>query len=75
MKTYNNLWEQFISIENFESAAKKAIKSKKSKKSVQQFMKNKDALLKKLASLPAEKLIELVNYTNNPLTVENFKVM
>ena len=35
----------------------------------------KDALLKKLASLPAEKLIELVNSTNNPLTVENLKAM
>ena len=35
----------------------------------------KDALLKKLASLPAEKLIELVNYTNSPLTVENLKAM
>ena len=35
----------------------------------------KDALLKKLASLPAEKLIELVNSTNNILTVENLKAM
>ena len=35
----------------------------------------KDALLKKLASLPAEKLVELVNYTNSPLTVESLKAM
>ena len=48
MKTYNNLWEQFISAENFELAAKKAVKSKKSKKSVQKFLRNKDVLLKKL---------------------------
>ncbi|MBR6363532.1 MAG: reverse transcriptase [Alphaproteobacteria bacterium] len=48
MKTYNNLWEQFISVENFELAARKAIKSKKSKKSVQKFLRNKDVLLKKL---------------------------
>ena len=35
MKTYKNLWDKFISIENFDLAVKKAIKSKKSIRSVQ----------------------------------------
>lgn len=48
MKTYKNLWKKFISPENFEIAARKAVKSKKSKHAVQKFLKNKDALLKKL---------------------------
>lgn len=48
MKTHKHLWDKFISIENFEIAAKKAIKSKKSRKSVQNFLENKDVLLKKL---------------------------
>ncbi len=48
MKTYNNLWDEFISPENFQLAARKAIKSKKSKSAVAKFMANKDALLDKL---------------------------
>lgn len=48
MKTVNHLWEQFISIDNFKLAAKKAIKSKKSKRAVTKFLANQDALLEKL---------------------------
>lgn len=48
MKTYKNLWDKFISVENFELAARRAVKSKKSKKSVQYFLKHKDELIQKL---------------------------
>ncbi len=48
MKTYKNLWDKFISIENFELAARRAVKSKKSKKSVQYFLAHKDELIQKL---------------------------
>lgn len=48
MKRYKNLWQQFISIENFELAAKKAVKSKKNKKSTRKFLANRDELLRKL---------------------------
>ena len=42
MKTYKNLWDKFIAKENFDLAVKKAIKSKKSKKSVKHFLAHKD---------------------------------
>lgn len=48
MKTHNNLWETFISPENFDLAAKKAIKSKKSKMAVAKFLARRDELLDKL---------------------------
>lgn len=48
MKTYKNLWAQFISQENFDLAAKKAVRSKKSKKAVQRFLRNREFLLEKL---------------------------
>ncbi|MBO4700853.1 MAG: group II intron reverse transcriptase domain-containing protein [Alphaproteobacteria bacterium] len=48
MKTYKNLWDKFISVENFELAARRAVKSKKSKKSVQYFLEHKDELIQKL---------------------------
>ncbi len=48
MKTYKNLWDEFISVENFDLAAKKAVRSKKSRRAVQKFLKNRDALLQKL---------------------------
>ncbi len=48
MKTYKNLWDKFISKENFDLAAKKAIKSKKSKKSVRFFLRNREKFLEKL---------------------------
>lgn len=37
MKTYKHLWEQFISKDNFEAAAKKAIKGKKQRKQILAF--------------------------------------
>lgn len=48
MKTYKNLWDKFISIENFDLAVKKAIKSKKSKRSVQYFLAHRTELIEKL---------------------------
>lgn len=48
MKTYKNLWDDFISIENFELAVKKAVKSKKKNKQTKFFLEHKDELLKKL---------------------------
>lgn len=48
MKTYKHLWEQFISQENLDLAAKKAVKSKKSKKSVKKFLAHREELLEKL---------------------------
>lgn len=48
MKTHKRLWESFISAENFELASIKAVKSKKSKTSVQYFLENKEFLLKQL---------------------------
>lgn len=48
MKRYKNLWDDFISMDNLKLAAKKAVKSKKNKKSVKYFLDNQDELLKKL---------------------------
>ncbi len=48
MKTYKNLWDEFISVENFELAVKKAVKSKKSKKQTKVFLANKDVLIENL---------------------------
>jgi retron-type reverse transcriptase len=48
MKTHKRLWDKFISRENFELAAKKAVKSKKSKRSVKNFLRNKDENIEKL---------------------------
>ena len=48
MKTHKNLWDEFISVENFELAAKKAVKSKKSKRQTKVFLANKDEFLEKL---------------------------
>ena len=48
VKTYKNLWDKFVSMENLEMAAKKAIKSKKSKVMVQNFLANRDVLLRQL---------------------------
>lgn len=51
MKSYKHLWEQFISKENFELAAKKAVKSKKSRKSVQWFLRHQDVLVEQARQL------------------------
>lgn len=51
MKRYKNLWDSFISMENLELAAKKAVKSKKSKWQTKVFEKNKHELLSKLQQM------------------------
>ena len=48
MKRYKNLWDKFISMENLELAAKKAVQSKKNKPETKFFLKHKTELLKKL---------------------------
>ena len=48
MKRYKHLWDDFISMENLELAAKKAVKSKKSKRATKKFLKNKTILLQQL---------------------------
>ncbi len=48
MKHYKNLWDKFISMENLELAAKKAVQSKKSKRTTRFFLKNKTRLLTEL---------------------------
>lgn len=45
MKTHKRLWQDFISQENFDLAAKKAVKSKKTRKAVQRFLNNRTELL------------------------------
>lgn len=51
MKRYKHLWDKFISMENLELAAKKAVKSKKSKWSTRVFEKNKKDYLLKLQKM------------------------
>lgn len=51
MKRYKHLWDEFISMENLELAAKKAVKSKKSKWTTRVFEKNKTEYLKKLQQM------------------------
>jgi len=48
MKTHKRLWDDFISVKNFDLAAKKAVKSKKTRKAVQRFLNNRAELLEKL---------------------------
>jgi len=48
MKTHKQLWSQFISPENFELAAHKALLGKKSKYSAKRFLRRRDAKLKQL---------------------------
>ncbi len=48
MKRYKNLWDDFISMDNLELAAKKAVQSKKSKRATKFFLKHKQKLLNKL---------------------------
>lgn len=51
MKRYKNLWNDFVSMENLELAAKKAVKSKKSRWQSQIFEKNKKQYLQHLKSV------------------------
>lgn len=48
MKRYKNLWDDFISMENLELAAKKAVQSRKSGQGAKKFLANRKALLKSL---------------------------
>ena len=51
MKRYKHLWNQFVSMENLEVAANKAVKSKKSRWATQVFLKHKQEYLQKLQKL------------------------
>lgn len=48
MKRYKNLWQEFISKENFEIAVKNAVKSKKNKISTKKFLKDRENLIEQL---------------------------
>ncbi len=48
MKTHKNLWSQFISPENFDMAAHRALRGKKSKASATRFLRRRDAKLARL---------------------------
>lgn len=62
MKRYKNLWQEFISPENFELAAKKAVRSKKNKKSTQKFLANSKELLAKLRQSLIDGTFKTSNY-------------
>lgn len=51
MKTYSNLWDKFISKENFELAYKNSIKGKSKQRQIKEFKKNKDENLEKVRRL------------------------
>lgn len=48
MKSYKHLWDQFISKENLELAAKKAVKSKKKTRSVRKFLEHRQEYMDQL---------------------------
>lgn len=51
MKTYKNLWDDFISEENFELAYKNSIKRKRKQRQIRKFNENKEENLKKVREL------------------------
>jgi len=51
MKTYRHLWDEFISAENFNLAVKKAVRSKKKRRSTKRFLRNADEKIEKLRCL------------------------
>ena len=51
MKTYKNLWDEFISKENFELAYRNSIKGKGKQKSVREFKKNWEANLENVRQM------------------------
>lgn len=51
MKSYSNLWEEFVSKENFELAYKNAIKGKSKQKQVREFKKSKEVNLEAIRQL------------------------
>lgn len=62
MKRYKHLWDEFISMENLELAAKKAVQSKKSKWTTKRFLKNKNQLLIKLQQMLIDGSFKTSNY-------------
>ena len=62
MKRYKNLWDEFISEENFRLAAKKAVRSKKNKKSTKKFLADSENLLKKLRQSLMDGTFKTSNY-------------
>ena len=54
MKSYGNLWESFVSKENFELAYKNSIRGKSHQRQVIEFKKNKDKNLENVRSMVAE---------------------
>ncbi len=64
MKRYKNLWDAFISAENFELAARRAIKGKKSKVAINKFLANRDVYLAEL-----RKLVASGNFKTSPYRV------
>lgn len=48
MKTYKNLWEQFVSPENLDLAARKAVRSRKNKNAAREFLAHREFYLKQL---------------------------
>lgn len=48
MKTYKNLWEKFVSKENFDEALYRAVLGKKSRKVVKKFLENEEINLEKV---------------------------
>lgn len=67
MKSYNNLWDEFVSFKNLYNAYKKARKSNPNKKYILQFSKN---LEKELFSIQEHLLLE--KYTFSPYKI--FKI-
>lgn len=53
MKTHRHLWEQFISPENFDLAAKKAVRGKKSKADINKFLARRAEKLAELREMVA----------------------
>jgi len=53
MKTYRHLWDKFISPENFDLAAKKAVRGKKSKADINKFLARRGEYLDALRELVA----------------------
>lgn len=51
MKSYSNLWEKFVSKENFELALKNACKKKNKQRQVKEFKMNKDSNLESIRQL------------------------
>ena len=64
MKRYKNLWDAFISAENFDLAARRAIRGKKSKVAIDKFLANRETLLREL-----RKQVASGNFKTSPYRV------